>query len=353
LIRIGVIGCGYWGPNLVRALSETEGATVARVSDLRPGRLELIARRHPGVETTARAEDILSDAAIDAVVIATPPDTHCALALEALNRGKHILVEKPLATRTADAERIVELAARKQRSLLVGHLFLYHPAVVKIRSLLESGDLGTVYCISSTRCNLGPPNTNIDVLWDLAPHDISVILHLMQDTPIEVKAYGAAFTNPRFAETVFATLRFGDGRVAHIHVSWLTPGKTRVLQLIGSKRVVIYDDMQPVQKVQIFEPGIDNRVNASDKDAAPLGFMPGGIWIPPLKSYEPLRAECEDFVASIQTGRAPLSDGTRALEVVRVLEAASACLRAGGQSVFTPDKPDEDKYQRHTAELAK
>ena len=334
MIRVGIIGCGYWGPNLVRAFSETDGANVVRVSDLRPGRLEFIARRYPGIETTAQADDILSDASIDAVVIATPPDTHYALALEALNRGKHILVEKPLATRTADAERIVELAARKRRTLLVGHLFLYHPAVVQIRSLLEGGELGSVYCIASTRCNLGPPNTDIDVLWDLAPHDISVVLHLMQDTPIDVKAYGASFTNPRFAETVFTILRFGDGRIAHIHVSWLTPAKTRVMQLICSKRVVIYDDMQSVQKVQVYEPGIDNRVNAGDKDSAPLGFMPGGIWVPPLKTYEPLRAECEDFVTSIQTGGSPVSDGIRALEVVRVLEAASASLRAGGQSAF-------------------
>lgn len=337
MIRIGVIGCGYWGPNLVRTLSETDGASVVRVSDLRPGRLEFIARRYPAIATTSQAEDILTDASIDAVVIATPPDTHCALALEALNRGKHIFVEKPLATRTADAERIVELAARQQRTLLVGHLFLYHPAVVQIRSLLDQGDLGTVYCISSTRCNLGPPNTSIDVLWDLAPHDISMVLHLMQDAPIDVNAYGASFTNPRFAETVFVILRFGDGRIAHIHVSWLTPGKVRVMQLIGSKRVVVYDDMQSVQKVQVYEPGIDNRVNAGDKDSSQLGFMPGGIWAPPLKTYEPLRAECDDFVNSIRTGRSPLSDGTRALEVVRVLEAASASLRNGGQSAFVDE----------------
>lgn len=348
MIRIGIIGCGYWGPNLVRAFSETEGVNVVRVSDLRSGRLEFIGKRYPEIQTTQHASEVLSDNSIDAVVIATPPDTHCALALEALNRGKHILVEKPLATTSADAEKIVELAARKRRTLLVGHLFLYHPAIVQIRSLLEAGELGTVYCISSTRCNLGPPNTEIDVLWDLAPHDISMILHLMQDTPIDVKAYGACFTNNRFAESVFVILRFGDGRIAQIHVSWLTPAKTRVMQLICSKRVVVYDDMQSVQKVQVYEPGIDNRVNAGDRNSAALGFMPGGIWVPPLKTYEPLRAECEDFVISIQTGRSPLSDGIRALEVVRVLETAAASLRAGGQSVFAGGE-----FETRPAELAK
>lgn len=334
MIRIGIIGCGYWGPNLVRVFNELEGATVVRVSDLRPGRLENIARRYPGVQTTAHSHDVLSDVSIDAVVIATPPDTHCTLALEALNRGKHILIEKPLATTTADAQRIVELAARKQRTLVVGHLFLYSPAVVQIQSLLQRGELGNVYCIASTRCNLGPPNTQVDALWDLAPHDISVILHLMEDTPVDVSAHGACFTNSRFAEAVFVNLRFGDGRIAQVHVSWLTPAKARFMQLICSKRVVIYDDMQPVQKVQVYDPGIDNRLKASDRDSEALGFAPGGIWVPPLKTYEPLRAECEDFVSSIETGKTPLSDGISALEVVRVLEMASSSLRDGGQSVY-------------------
>ena len=335
MVRLGIIGCGYWGPNLVRTFSEIEGVELVRVSDLRSGRRQFIAQRYPSLQTAADATDVLSDASIDAVIIATPPDTHCALALEALNRGKHVLVEKPLATNTADAGRIVELAARKQRTLMVGHLFLYAPAVMQINSLLREGELGAIYCISSMRCNLGPPNTQVDVLWDLAPHDISMILHLMDDAPSEVNAYGASFTNTRFAETVFITLRFADGRIAHIHVSWLTPAKTRLMQIIGSKRVVVYDDMQPVQKVQVFDPGIDNRVNASDKDSTALGFAPGGIWIPPLKSYQPLRAECDDFVTSIRTGRQPLSNGPKALEVVRVLEAASRSLLQGGHSVYT------------------
>lgn len=335
MIRVGIIGCGYWGPNLVRTFNEIEGVEIARVSDLRPGRREFIVQRYPWIQTTAHADDVLSDASIDAVVIATPPDTHCSLALQALNQGKHIFVEKPLATNTVDAENIVHLAARAQRTLLVGHLFLYSPAVMQINSLLRDGELGTVYCISSVRCNLGPPNTKIDALWDLAPHDISMILHLMGEVPAEVKAYGASFTNSRFAETVFLILRFADGRIAHVHVSWLTSAKTRFMQLIGSKRVVVYDDMQPVQKVQVYDPGIDNRVNASDKDSAALGFAPGGIWIPPLKNHEPLRAECEDFITSIRTGRLPLSDGTKAVEVVRVLEAASESLLEGGHSVYT------------------
>jgi len=334
LIRIGMIGCGYWGPNLLRTLNEIDGAKVTKVSDVRPGRREFVAKRYPGIETCADAHDILKDGSVDAVVIATPPDTHCALALKALDQGKHVLVEKPLATSTRDAESIVELAARKSKTLLVGHLFLYAPPVLQIRSLLEQDHLGTVFCISSVRSNLGPPNTQIDALWDLAPHDISMILHFMGEVPNQVTAHGAAFTNTRFAETVFVTLRFPDGRMAHVHVSWLTPAKTRVMQLIGSQRVLVYDDMQPVQKVMVYDPGVDNRVHAAEKNSAALGFSPGGIWSPPLKTFEPLRAECEDFLSSIQTGKSPLSDGVRALEVVRVLEAASNSLRSGGQSTY-------------------
>ncbi len=340
MIRVGIIGCGYWGPNLVRTLSEMDDVKVVRVSDLRSGRREFVSRRYPSIQTTADANDVLSDTSIDAIVIATPPDTHFPLALNALNQGKHILVEKPLATTTEDAERIIELAARKQRTLLVGHLFLYSPAVAEINSLIRHGDLGSIYCISSVRCNLGPPNTEIDALWDLAPHDISMILHFMDDSPVDVRAYGASFTNSRFAETVFVTLRFADGRIAHVHVSWLTPAKTRLMQVICSKRVVLYDDMQPLQKVQVYEPGADNRASTSEKESVTLGFAPGGVWLPSLKTYEPLRAECEDFISSIQSGKAPLSDGIRALEVVRVLEAASRRLAEGGQTMYAARELD-------------
>jgi predicted dehydrogenase len=336
LIRVGVIGCGYWGPNLVRAFSDIDGVTVVRVSDLRPGRREFIEQRYPWIQTSANASDIIADPAIDAVVIATPPNTHHTLAIDALSAGKHLLVEKPLSTKSADAEEIVEVAARERRSLAVGHLFLYAPAFVEICSLAERGDLGDIYCITATRCNLAPPNTEIDVLWDLAPHDISMVLQLMGEAPKEVRATGACFTNTRFAEAVYLTLRFPSGRLAQVNVSWLTPAKTRMIQIIGSKRVVTYDDMQPLEKVRVFDPGLDNRA-ASDSQSKALGFSPGGISIPALKTYEPLRAECEDFIQSIRSGEPVRSDGGRALEVVRVLEAASRALQEGGQSVYSTE----------------
>lgn len=323
MVRTGVIGIGYWGPNLVRTLNEIEGAELVRVADLRPGRREFIEKRFPGVQTTAEANDILTDPSIDAVFIATPPDTHHEVAMKALRAGKHVFVEKPLTTQVSQAEEVVALAERTNTKLVVGHLFLYHPAVVKLRNLLDSGELGDIYFLSSTRSNLGPPNTRIDVLWDLAPHDLSILLYLMGESPCEIVARGASFTTPGFVETAYVNMRFPSGRMAQVNVSWLTPNKTRLLQMVCSRKTVIYDDMQPVQKVQVFDAGQDSRVNASEKDAAALGYGPGSIWVPPLRSYEPLRAECEDFLNCIVSGNEPVSTGRRALEVVRVLEAAS------------------------------
>jgi len=218
MIRVGIIGCGYWGPNLVRTFSEKEDVRVARVCDIRAERLSYIARRYPDVERTADAMAVVKDPRVDAVVIATPPNTHYDLAMAALKAGKHVMVEKPLATSTDEGVQIVTLAERLQRTLLVGHLFLYAPAVVRIRSLLDEGKLGSLYYISTVRTNVGPPGAQVDALWDLAPHDVSIILNLMRESPKEMAAHGGCFTNSKLIETAFLVLRFGDGRLAHVHV---------------------------------------------------------------------------------------------------------------------------------------
>lgn len=334
MIRVGIIGCGYWGPNLVRTFNELQNVTLARVCDVRQGRLDYIAKRYPNIEVTSDTMSAVLDPKIDAVVIATPPQTHHELAMAALKAGKHVMVEKPLSTSTHEAEQMVVLADLLQRTLLVGHLFLYAPAVVRIRSLLDEGKLGSMYYVSTVRTNVGPPGAQVDALWDLAPHDISIILNLMKEPPEEIFAYGGSFTNPKLVETAFLVLRFGDGRLAHIHVGWLTPNKTRLMRMVCSQGEVVYDDMQPAQKVQLHSPAIDNRTQAGASGAA-LGYSSGGIWSPPLDSYEPLRAECQDFVDSIRTGKHPLSDAHSGLEVVRVLEAASHCLQNGGCSALS------------------
>jgi predicted dehydrogenase len=309
-----------------------EDVTLGRVSDTRSERLGFIAKRYPKVEGTRDAMAVVSDPTIDAVAIATPPQTHYELAMSALKAGKHILVEKPLATSVREGEQIVALAEHLQRTLLVGHLFLYAPAVARIRSLLEDRTLGSLYYLSAVRTNVGPPAAVVDALWDLAPHDISIILNLMKEPPEEIYAQGGSFTNAKLVETAFLVLRFGDGRLAHIHIGWLTPNKVRLMRMVCSQGEVVYDDMQPVQKVQVHNPAIDNRVQAGAAGGA-LSYGSGGIWSPPLQSYEPLHAECLDFVDSIRTGKRPLSDGQAGLEVVRVLEAASLGLKDGGHSV--------------------
>ena len=333
MIRVGIIGCGYWGPNLVRTFSELGDVTLAHVSDVRPERLSYIAKRYSHIRATPDAMAVILDPSVDAVVIATPPQTHYQLAMAALRGGKHVMVEKPLCTSTDEGEQIVALADQLGLTVLVGHVFLYAPAVARIRSLLNEEKLGALYYVSSIRTNVGPPRAQVDALWDLAPHDISIILNFMKEPPEEVIAHGGTFTDSKLVDTAFLVLRFGDGRLAHIHVGWLTPNKTRMMRMICSTGEIVYDDMQPVQKVQVHNPAIDNRTQANATGAA-LGYSSGGIWSPPLDAYEPLRAECQDFVDSIRTGKRPLSDGHSGLAVVRVLEAASRYLENGGRSIL-------------------
>jgi len=333
LVRVGIIGCGYWGPNLARTLAGMEGVQLARICDIRPGRLDFIAKFYPEVVGSCDPMAAISDASIDAIVIATPPKTHHKLTMAALRAGKHVMVEKPLATSLEEGQQMVQLAAQLGRVLAVGHVFLYAPAVTRIRSLLDEGKLGELYYITAVRTNVGPPDAQVDVLWDLAPHDISIILNLMKGVPEEVIAYGASFTNRDVAEAVFVTLRFGDGRLAHVHVGWLTSNKTRLMRMVCSRAEVVYDEMHLEQKVQVHNPAIDNRVQAGATDAA-LGYTSGGVWCPTLDSYEPLRAECRDFVDSILNGRRPVSDGEAGLSVVQVLESASECLQNSGRSVL-------------------
>jgi predicted dehydrogenase len=323
LIRVGVIGVGYWGPNLVRTLHEIEGVEVARVADVQNGRLEFINRRFPRVTTTAVAHDVIHDDSIDAVFIATPPATHCRLALDSMNAGKHVFVEKPLTTNSSEAEAIVRLANCKGKKLAVGHLFLYHPAITAIRGLLAHGELGRLLYACSSRFNVGPPQTKVDALWDLAPHDVSIVLDLVGESPIQVNASGASFISDQFIETAYMNLAFPSGQMAQINVGWLTPAKTRSLLLVCEKKTVFYDDMAPVEKIRIYETAKDNRTDQNARRNNALAYGPGTITIPPLPAGEPLRLECEDFLNSIRNNTEPISSGQQAIEVVRVLEAAS------------------------------
>lgn len=323
MIRVGVIGVGYWGPNLVRTLHEIEGVEVVRVADVQSGRQEFINHRFPQIATTAVAHDVIHDDSIDAVFIATPPSTHYRLALDSLSAGKHVFVEKPLTTNSSGAEEIVRLANCKGKKVAVGHLFLYHPAVTTVRNLLASGELGQLLYACSSRFNVGPPQTKVDALWDLAPHDLSMVLDLVGESPTRVGASGASFMNDQFIETAFVNLAFPSGSMAQINVGWLTPAKTRNLLLVCEKKTIVYDDMAPAEKVRIYEAAKDNRTDQNAHRNTALAYGPGTITIPALPPGEPLRLECEDFLNSIRKGTEPISNGQRAIDVVRVLEEAS------------------------------
>jgi predicted dehydrogenase len=330
LTSIGIIGCGYWGPNLVRNFHGLPGARVLSVSDLRPGRLDLIRESYPDIDTTNDYRTIIDDPRIDAVVVVTPVTTHRMIAEEALLAGKHVFVEKPMAHTAADAWALVDLAQSVGRVLAVGHIFQFAPGVRRIARELDSGRLGAVHHIAATRINPGPPKTTVDVIWDLAPHDLSIILHLLGEMPDTVVATGSSYQWGGFIDNAHVSLGFPSGATAHVHVSWLSSNKTRLVQLFGENGTIVYDEMLALDgKVKVHDRGSDNRVNASDTEAVTLGYSAGDIHILQLEQHEPLRLECSEFVRAITTGSPLANDGIMGARVVELLERITAQIRNG------------------------
>lgn len=340
-VRVAVIGCGYWGPNLARNLLEVADAEVVACADSREDRRDFMRRRFPSLTVRESPTAIIDDPAVDAIVIATPLVTHVPLAEQALLAGKHVLVEKPLAPTEAEAQRLVDLAERRDLRLMAGHTFLFSGAVRRIRELTHGGDLGRIYYFESQRVNLGIFRADTNVLWDLGPHDVSIMLDCLQREPASVIAVATPHLPGSYENTAYVTLKFQDGVVGFLHLSWLSPVKFRRLVIAGSERMVVYDDTEPSEKVRVYEHGVS--VVGADSEScdgdAPqvMGrqwvYRSGDVWIPRLDTREPLLVECEEFVAAIQSGRAPRSDGRFALRVVRVLEAMQRSLSAGGTEV--------------------
>src|SRR6266536_778924 len=314
-LSFGVIGWGYWGPKIARNLDNLQDAKVTTVADLDARRLAPLSVKYSEMRTTTQIEGVFhSD--VDGVVIATPVRTHYQLAKEALLHGKHVLVEKPLTANVAEAEELVALAQERQRILMVGHTFEYNPAVNELRKLVRSGDLGKIYCIEAERVNLGLFRNDINVIWDLAPHDISILMYILGKKPEEVRVQAHAHLLPQIYDVAHLDLEFADGMSAHIHVSWLHPCKIRRVTVIGDARMAVYDDTNPAEMIKIYNKG-------ADIDADPVvSYRYGAIIIPHIDWIEPLRLECEDFVNSIRTGAQPRAHGGVGLEVVRVLAAA-------------------------------
>ena len=328
-LRVGVIGAGYWGPNLVRNFFEAPGADAVAVCDLSEDRLDAIRKRYPSVKTTRDHRELIADPSIDAVCVATPVSTHHQLATEALRAGKHVLVEKPLARTIGEAEALVALADEAKRVLAVGHTFVYNPAVTKVRQILESKQIGAIYYVDSQRVNLGLHQFDINVLWDLGPHDVSIMLYWLGEEPEWVSCTGACYIQPTIEDVVFLEMGFPSGTIAHAHLSWLAPGKRRVMTVVGSKRMVVYDDVEVAEKVKVFDHGVERM----DADELRRSYRAGDIHAPRIATTEALQIEVRDFIDAIRRGRKPLSDGESGLRVVRVLDAGMRSLRENGSRV--------------------
>jgi predicted dehydrogenase len=316
-LRFGIIGWGYWGPKIARNLDSLPNAVITMVADSDPYRLASLAvnQYQSWVRKTTQAEEVFcSD--VDGVVIATPVRSHYQLAKEALLHDKHVLVEKPLTANVAEAEELVALAKERGRILMAGHTFEYNPAVNELRKLVQSGDLGRIYCIEAERVNLGLFRNDINVIWDLAPHDISILLYVLGKKPEQIKVHAHPHIQPGIHDIAHLDLGFADGISAHIQVSWLHPCKIRRVTVIGDKRMVVYDDTNPAEMLKIYNKGAD--VHADPV----VSYRNGEITIPYINWVEPLRMECEDFANSIRTGTQPRAHGGVGLEVVRILAAA-------------------------------
>lgn len=328
-LNVGVIGCGYWGPNLIRNLFENRLTSKVVICDLAQAKLQKIALRYPAAELTTDAGELIDRLDVDAVMIATPLSTHFDLAMRALKAGKHVFVEKPFAASSQQALRLIEEADRRKLTLMVGHTFQYSPPVIKIKEILESGELGQIFYISSTRVNLGLHQKDVSVIWDLAPHDLSMILYWLEAAPIEVLATGKDFVQKGIPDVAFLFMRFASGAIAHVQVSWLAPSKLRRTTIVGDAKMLVYDDTEHLEQVKLFDKG----VHFKDPDTFgeyQLSYRTGDIISPKLESFEPLQAEVADFLGSVQYGRRPRSDGHSGLRVVQVLEAAERSLMNSG-----------------------
>jgi predicted dehydrogenase len=336
MLNVGLIGYGYWGPNLARNLSESDGIRLTMIADGRAERRQAAERRHPGVRTCADAAGVIGSSDVEAVVIATPLATHVPLAAAAINTGKHVLVEKPLAPSRKDAEALTALAEKRGVCLMVDHTFVYTGAVRKIRSLIDAGDLGQLLYLDSVRVNLGLFQQDSNVIWDLAVHDLSVMDHLIQAKPVAVSADGTAVAGYQHENIAYITVHFDNGFLAHFHVNWLAPVKIRHMLLGGSQRMLVFNDMEPSEKVLVYDKGVDLNPGAQDDQARRqilVSYRTGDMYSPKLDRTEALAGVVNEFAEAVGKKRKPLTDGASGIRVVSLLEAAEQSLRSEGRRV--------------------
>ncbi len=332
-LTIAIVGAGYWGKNLLRNFATTDACRLKWVCDLNDKVLAMHQRNFPFVDTTTDIQVVLADEMVEAVVIATPVATHFDIAAQALRAGKHVYVEKPLTQSAADARALIDLAEERQLKLMVGHLLEYHPAVSYLKNTLDQGQIGPPYYMYTQRVNLGIVRQNENAWWSLAPHDISVICYLFGSEPVSVAAQGQCYLQQGIEDVVFATIKFADGKMAHIHCSWLDPHKIRKMTVVGPEKMVTFDDMEATEKIRIYDKGaaVKHDITTSYADIIALRF--GDIVIPKIPGGEPLAAECRHLIACVRENRPVRSDGADGLRVVQILEAGQESLQRQGQPV--------------------
>ncbi|HRH58551.1 MAG TPA: Gfo/Idh/MocA family oxidoreductase [Chitinophagales bacterium] len=333
MINIAIIGYGYWGPNLVRNFSSTADCNLHTVVDFRAERLKVAKNNHPSVNTSDNTKEIFSNNEIDAIVIATPVFTHFELAKKALESGKHVLLEKPMTSSVAEAEQLIELAGKYKKVLMVDHTFLYTGAVQKMKSMIDAGEIGNVKYFDSTRINLGLFQPDVNVLWDLAPHDISILNHLKNEKPYSVQATGISHTNNGIENIAYLTVNYSSDFIAHFNCSWTSPVKIRLLLLGGDKKMVVFNDLEPTEKIKIYDTGYSHKTD-EEKNKILVDYRAGDIYIPKVEAKEALAGMAADFISAIINNTIPISDFQSGLDVIKILEASQQSIKSNGKEII-------------------
>jgi predicted dehydrogenase len=351
-IKVGVVGCGYWGPNLVRNFRSLPDCHLKMMCDINHERLKYFKPLYPEVQRSMDYDHMLNGANLDAVVIATAVKFHYPMAKASLLAGKHTFIEKPMAGSSEHCEELVEIAKNKGLVLMAGHTFLYSPVVRKIKEIIDRGDIGEIRYISARRLNLGIYQKDINVAWDLAPHDISIILSIMGEQPVSVNCRGSAHITPGIEDVTTMCLTFPKQRSAIIHSSWLDPRKVREMTIVGSKRMIVYDDVAPLEKVRIFDARVERAPHYDTFAEFQYAYHYGDMYVPYIKQEEPLKAECQHFLDCIRHGKTPITDGQQGLALVRILEASSESLKRGGSPVNLSRRRNEGRLVSSTSRAA-
>jgi len=348
-IRVGVVGCGYWGPNLIRNFRSLPDCSLRMMCDLSEDRLKHLRTLYPDVKGETDFGHMLNGAGLDAVVVATSVKSHHPMAKAALMAGKHVFVEKPMAASSEQCEELIEIAKKNGLVLMIGHTFLYSPAVRKIKEITEWGDLGDIRYISARRLNLGLFQKDINVAWDLAPHDLSIILHIMNEMPVSVNCRGSAHVTPGVEDVTSMCLTFAKDRSAIVHSSWLDPRKVREMTIVGSKRMIVYDDVAQLEKIRVFDVRVERPPHYDTFAEFHYAYHYGDVYVPYIKQEEPLKTECQHFLDCIRDGERPLSNGEQGLDMVKILEASSLSLKQHGSAIRL-DQIDGLRHELHNGQ---